>query len=164
VRPETADGSFDDFYRANYRAVFRYVLVLTRNPQDAEDAAAETFERAFQVWSRGEVRAETAVRWLLVLARRRATDRWRRARRALRMQQGIHPRANDGLRESEGLVSLDEILRLLPSRQREVLALRYQHDLTDRDIALVMGLSESGVRSLAARAIANLRKHPEVWE
>ncbi len=163
MRPETAEEAFVDFYRANYRTVFRYVLVLTRNPHDAEDVAAETFERAFQVWSRGELRPETAVRWLLVTAGRRAKDRWRRARSALRLQTGHVARANDGLHERESLLWLGAILRLLPSRQREVLALRYQSDLTDRDIALLMGLTESGVRSLAARAIATLRKHPEVW-
>ena len=40
--------------------------------------------------------------------------------------------------------------------------LRYQRDLTDADIAVVMGLTESGVRSLAARALAALRAHPEL--
>ncbi len=51
---------------------------------------------------------------------------------------------------------------VLSDRQREVLLLRYQSDLTDADIAMIMGLSQSGVRSLVARALATLRSHPEL--
>jgi DNA-directed RNA polymerase specialized sigma24 family protein len=51
---------------------------------------------------------------------------------------------------------------VLTARQREVLVLRYQRDLTDADIGSVMRLSESGVRSLVARALAILRSHPEL--
>jgi DNA-directed RNA polymerase specialized sigma24 family protein len=43
-----------------------------------------------------------------------------------------------------------------------VLVLRYQRDLTDADIASVLGMSESGVRSLVARAVEALRAHPEL--
>lgn len=64
----------------------------------------------------------------------------------------------------EALAWLDTLAHVLPSRQREALVLRYQGDLTDAEIGLVMGLSESGVRSLVARGIATLRNHPEVWE
>jgi len=134
VRPETANEEFARLYRDHYRSVFRYVLVLTRNPEDAEVVAAEAFERAFAAWSQGDLRRETALRWLLVAARRRATDRWRRARRLLRLQGDSVGRVNDALRESESLLWLDEVLSLLPTRQREVLALRYQQDLTDRTL------------------------------
>ena len=40
--------------------------------------------------------------------------------------------------------------------------LRYQRDLSDADIGLVMNLSESGVRSLVTRALESLRAHPEL--
>jgi RNA polymerase sigma factor (sigma-70 family) len=50
----------------------------------------------------------------------------------------------------------------LTARQREALVLRHQRDLTDADIARIMGISESGVRSLVARALEVLRDHPEL--
>jgi DNA-directed RNA polymerase specialized sigma24 family protein len=43
-----------------------------------------------------------------------------------------------------------------------VLLLRYRRDLTDDEIGGVMGLSASGVRSLAARALDTLHNHPEL--
>jgi RNA polymerase sigma-70 factor (sigma-E family) len=52
------------------------------------------------------------------------------------------------------------VLARLPQRQRAVLVLRYYVDLTDREIATVLGATEGTVRSIAARAFAALREHP----
>lgn len=164
ARLTVADDTFGGLYRDYYRTVFLYVLALTRNHQDAEDVTAETFERALRAWSRTGAPPAGAAPWLLLTARRIAIDRWRRARRAVVPRVRDAERANDALVEADSWLWLDEVLRLLPARQREVLALRFQQDLSDTDIGLVMGLSASGVRSLAARAIATLRKHHEVWE
>jgi len=49
-------------------------------------------------------------------------------------------------------------LRVLPARQRAVLVLRYYEDLTEREIADVLGCRDGTVKSLAARALASLRK------
>jgi RNA polymerase sigma factor (sigma-70 family) len=58
---------------------------------------------------------------------------------------------------------LDALSEALPGRQRDVIFLRYQRDLTDAEIGEVLGLSASGVRTLASRALLALRKHPELW-
>jgi RNA polymerase sigma-70 factor (sigma-E family) len=53
-------------------------------------------------------------------------------------------------------------LARLPERQRAVLVLRYYCDLTDHEIAPLLGATEGTVRSLAARAFVHLREHPEL--
>jgi RNA polymerase sigma-70 factor (ECF subfamily) len=148
-------------YVAHGRDVHRYVLALTRDPAEAEDITAEVFERALRTW--GEP-PENALPWLLLTARRLSTDRWRRARRLV-VLGGLgrgRPDPSAGERETEFWAWFDAVGRLLTNRQREVLVLRYQRDLSDADIASVMGLSPSGVRSLVARALDVLRNHPEV--
>jgi len=50
----------------------------------------------------------------------------------------------------------------LPRRQRAVLVLRYYADLPDREIAAHLGATEGTVRSLASRAFATLREHPQL--
>jgi RNA polymerase sigma factor (sigma-70 family) len=64
---------------------------------------------------------------------------------------------------AEFWIWLDALSRALPTRQRDVILLRYQRDLSDEDIGEVLGLSASGVRTLASRALAGLRRHPELW-
>jgi RNA polymerase sigma factor (sigma-70 family) len=48
-------------------------------------------------------------------------------------------------------------LRTLPTRQREVLVLRYYADLSEAQIAAAMGISRGAVQSHTARALASLR-------
>jgi RNA polymerase sigma-70 factor (sigma-E family) len=49
-------------------------------------------------------------------------------------------------------------LRALPTRQREVLVLRYYTDLSEAQIADAMGISTGAVKSHASRGIAALRE------
>jgi RNA polymerase sigma-70 factor (ECF subfamily) len=153
--------AFEPVYALHYRDVYRYLLGLTRSPDDAEEIAAETFERALRAWHRVP---EPPLPWLLLTARNVATDRWRRARRLAAIVLGFRgeSRADAGEHRTEFWLWFDAIAGVLTPRQREVLLLRYQRDLTDADIASIMGISESGVRSLVGRALDVLRSHPEL--
>ena len=54
----------------------------------------------------------------------------------------------------------DEVLAVLtrcPTRQREVLVLRYYLDLSENDIATALGISRGAVKSHASRGISSLR-------
>lgn len=50
------------------------------------------------------------------------------------------------------------LLQRLPTKQRAVLVLRYYEDLSEREIANVMGCRPGTVKSLASRALEALRK------
>ncbi len=52
-----------------------------------------------------------------------------------------------------------DALQPLPRRQREVLALRYYLDLSEREIAQTLGISAGAVKSHASRGAAALRTH-----
>ena len=159
ARADTA--AVERLYASHYRDVFRYVLALTHSPEEAEEVTEDTFERALRTWRQVPQRP---VAWLLLTARRIATDRWRRARHFARLLPHLGDARSQSVpgRDGEFGAWFEALARVLTARQREVLILRYQRDLTDADIGAVMGLSESGVRSLVARALAVLRSHPEL--
>jgi RNA polymerase sigma factor (sigma-70 family) len=50
------------------------------------------------------------------------------------------------------------LLQRLPAKQRAVLVLRYYEDLTEREIARVLGCRPGTVKSLASRALEALRR------
>jgi RNA polymerase sigma factor (sigma-70 family) len=50
-----------------------------------------------------------------------------------------------------------DAMRSLPRRQREVLALRYYLDCSEREIAETLGISQGAVKSHASRGAAALR-------
>jgi DNA-directed RNA polymerase specialized sigma24 family protein len=52
--PDAADRpSFEEVYRRHERDVIRYLTLLLRRLDDAEDVAADTFSRAFEAWHDG---------------------------------------------------------------------------------------------------------------
>ena len=161
--------TFEAIYRDHYRDVYRYVLLGLRQRDDADDVVADTFDRAFTAWRSGHGPAGRALPWLLVIARRIVVDRWRRDRliRWLPFATGrtTHDPADTGDegRRAEFWLWLDALAKALPARQREVVFLRYQRDLADEEIGEILGISASGVRTLVSRALAALRKHPELW-
>jgi RNA polymerase sigma-70 factor (ECF subfamily) len=173
--------SFEAVYEAHYRDVFRHLILTTGGRDDVEEVVAETFARAFAAWRAGKGPAGRPLPWLLVIARRIATDRWRRRRlivwlpfpgsrpvgtddRDRRQPTDLEPGGLDrDARAAEFWLWLDALSRALPARQRDVIFLRYQRDLSDEDIGEVLGLSASGVRTLASRALTGLRNHPELW-
>lgn len=165
AQPESRirDAGFASLYERHYRDVFRYVLALVRSREEAEDVTAEAFERAYRAWAADAFPVERVLPWLLLTARRISTDRWRRLRRRARVVRDARPSHAEGSQDrTDFWLWFDALTTALTDRQREVLVLRYQRDLSDADIAAVLGLSESGVRSLIARALDCLRKHPEL--
>jgi RNA polymerase sigma-70 factor (ECF subfamily) len=181
---ERFDGepaTFESVYTAHHRDVFRHVILVTRGRDDVEEIVAETFARAFAAWRDGQGPAGGALPWLLVIARRIATDRWRRRRliawlplpdgargtQATCRETSAAGSEPGGVDPAAGVAEfwlwLDALSEVLSARQRDVIFLRYQRDMTDEDIGEVLGLSASGVRTLASRALARLRQHPELW-
>lgn len=155
-------GGFEAAYSRHYKSVYRYLLGLTRSTDDAEELTAETFERAYRAGLAGTADAEPTLPWLLLTARRIATDRWRRARRLAVLRFAARPATVGVHEQTEFWLWFDAVSRVLSDRQREVLLLRYQRDLSDADIASIIGISSSGVRSLVARALETLRAHPDL--
>ena len=176
---EVGTTSFEAIYEAHYRDVSRHVILTTGGRDDVEEIVAETFARAFTAWRSGRGPAGRPLPWLLVIARRIATDRWRRRRLIAWLpfpggrpngttNVGImltsNPEVSTGMPgTAQFWLWMDALSRALPARQRDVIFLRYQHELTDEDIGEVLGLSASGVRTLVSRALSGLRKHPELW-
>lgn len=168
VTPELDAETFERVYRDHYRDVQRYVLLMVGRPDDVDDIVGDTFQRGFTAWRSGRGPAGRPLPWLLLIARRIVTDRWRRARLIRWLPLGgsaaSEPRdADTATDRSEFWLWLGQLARVLSDRQREVVYLRYRRDLTDEEIGEILGLSASGVRSLLARAIAALRQHPELW-
>jgi RNA polymerase sigma-70 factor (ECF subfamily) len=165
---EAVDDTFEAIYRQRYRDVYRYVLLMLRSADEAEDATAEAFQRSYAAWNSGRRPSGQPLPWLLLIARRLVIDRMRRRKLVAwiplaRLSPAHEPRDGGGTGRTDFWLWFDKFARELPDRQREVLILRYQRDLDDEAIGEILGVSTSGVRSLVARACASLRSNPEIW-
>jgi RNA polymerase sigma factor (sigma-70 family) len=151
---EQRDGSdFGEFYRTSKDSVYRSVLLATRQPERAEDAVAEAYARAFANWSR--VSGHPApIAWVVRTALNHFRSGWRIWRREA-------PEALDIVAIQPPAVGIEpdllELLWHLPTRQREVIALRVLTDLDTRQTAAVLGIAPKTVTVHLHRALISLR-------
>jgi RNA polymerase sigma-70 factor (sigma-E family) len=154
----STDQDFADFVGARWGSLYRLAYLLAASPGGAEDLLQTTLEKAYMNWGRiGRMDyAEAYVRRMLVntllSGRRRA---WTRERPTDRVPE----RAGD----LEDVPVLDRSLLwplvcALPDRQRAVIVLRYYEDLSEAQIADVLGCAPGTVKSQASAGMAALRR------
>ena len=153
----TERPAFDAFVSARIEALYRYAVVLTRRPDQAEDLVHDALVRTAAAWWRvrrqddpeGYVRA---VMLRLLLNRRRRPVREDPV--ALPPERAAADLGFDAVDDAD---SLELLLRELPARMRAVLVLRYVDGLTEAQIADQLGIKVGTVKSQASRALNRLR-------
>ena len=145
---------FAEFFQASWEPCLRAVVASTGNVQLAEDQVAEAFARAWLSWRK--VRRHPAPRaWVVRTALNTGASWWRRRIRELPLSGHDVPAPRDA---DDGLdAALLTALRLLPDRQREVIALRVFLDLDIDTIARHLGIAPATVRVHLSRAVTTLR-------
>ena len=131
----------------------------------AEDLTSITFEKAWR--GRDRYRRDRAAfgTWLFTVARNVAVDHFRSVKPTVSLDHAAElpggPTPEDlAVRRSEG-DHLGRLLKRRPERERELLALKYGAEFTNREIARMTGLSESNVGTILHRAVEALRAD---WE
>ena len=154
-----ARPSFASVAERHLDDVYRYLLVLTRDPALAEDLASETFERALRAWRRFDPRRASARTWLCALARNAALDWFRAERRRRRREEAVAER--DGGQELPELglsPQLERALSTLSAADREVIALRVVLDLDPQQAARLLGVSVTACTTRLNRALKRLEE------
>lgn len=154
------DRSFDALYRAQWWPMLRLAQGLVDDVSSAEDVVQDAFAGLYRSAVRAD--ADGAIRYLrasVVNGARSALRRRRTVRAWLgQVRDGEHaPAADEPSLRSADQELARRALAALPSRQREVLTLRFLADLTDSEIADATGMSPGHVRSAASRGLATLR-------
>lgn len=143
------EDAYDSMLRSAYRAAYRLLGERTA----AEDVAGEALARAYSRWSSVSDHAEA---WVVTVATNLALDvTRRRVRAASRGVELIDERTRDP--QVELRLDLQEALRALPRRQREVVALRFLGDFSEQATATALGLDVGTVKSHASRGLSRLR-------
>ncbi len=153
------DAELAEFVAARWPALLRFGLLLTGNVADAEDLVQGALTRTAGRWHavRDRDRPEAYVRQAMV---RLNVNRWRALLSRERLTATVPDRAVAAQEiESVGVRhTLWAALATLPPRQRAVLVLRYYEDLSEAEIARVLGCRPGTVKSQAAKALRALRQ------
>lgn len=150
---------FAEFYRAAKDECLFAVLVSVGDQDTAQELVAEAFARAWASWP-SVSRHPAPAAWVVRTALNAGVSRWRRRRREVPVPdlavvadrpagcgpggEGVDPRI------------MAALLRL-PTRQRQVVALRLFLDLDTERTAQALGIATGTVQAHLGRAMAALR-------
>lgn len=141
----------------------RYAYGITGDLERARDVVQDTF---LKLCSQSPARLDGYVeRWLFKVCRNRALDvRTKEARgRSLEDRRpedrvSPDPLPSAQLEAHEGLSRILEGLKKLPPDQREVIRLKFQNEMSYREISEITGHSVSNVGFLLHRGLRSLRR------
>ena len=155
---------FVSYAEARTPALLRLAYLLSGDAHLAEDLVQEALSRAHSQWTRVSAADNPHAYVRRIVVNQHLGWRRRRSNGELSVAPESMPESASP-DPASGVVDRDAAWRAiggLPRRQRAVLVLRYYEDLSDNDIASALGVAVGTVRSLASRAFAQLREHPEL--
>ncbi|HEY2638866.1 MAG TPA: SigE family RNA polymerase sigma factor [Streptosporangiaceae bacterium] len=165
ARPDGSSGAsagvsepeFRDYVRTRRRALLRIAYLLTRNEADAEDLVQSALAKTYLAAGRIEDRSalDGYVRRAIVNTH---ISLWRR-RRVVELPTDELPdeAVADHAVTSDLQATIRRAVDRLPGRMRAAIMLRYYDDMTEAEVAELLGVSLGTVKSTVARAVAKLR-------
>ncbi len=154
----------------NKDKIFALAYNYTKNSQDAEDILQETFIKAFRSLPKFNLQNGTSFSpWLYRIGINCSLDHLRRIKTKKSKQANIENLENISSGEtnsdpavirqkSELREKIDHTLKTLSGQQRMVFVLKHYQQLTIREIADHLNISEGGVKKQLFRAVHSLKE------
>ena len=147
---------FEEFVAGRGQALQRFGYALTGDWALAEDLLQTALARAYPRWSR--VQRDNPEAYIRKIMVNTWSSWWRRRWRGEVPTERLPEVAGpDRFMQVDSREALRSALAKLPPRQRAVVVLRYHQDLSEAQVAEILGVSIGTVKSQAAKALASLR-------
>ena len=154
--------TFETVYEENYEKLYKYAYMMLINREDAEDIVSETFMTAFSRYDEYDQEKGSVTTWLSRITHNKAIDLVRsgyyKSRNPLpeNEEKGA---ADDSLQGMDGInETADLILSRLDIKERELLNLRYGLELSDKEIAALVGEKENTISKRYQRLLKKCRE------
>ena len=163
VATEPAWDWIRDAIENHQSALIRYARHILNDGEQARDAVQEAFIKLCKE-PKSKVQSHL-LPWLFRVVRNQCLNVLRKDKRMSHLEDleavdlqnntaNSHPRER---RKKETITSLFELVDSLPTRQRELVLLKFQQDFSYREISEVTGLSVSNVGYILHQAIRSLK-------
>ena len=149
------DAEFTEFVHAAWPGLYRTAYLMLGEHQLAEDLVQSALARTYASWRKVREPGAAPAYARVVLAN--TASSWFR-RRSWRNERPTETLPDSGVEHDPSTrPALVEALATLAPRQRAVVVLRYYDDLSVREVASTLGISEGTVKSQTSDALARLR-------
>ena len=161
--------NFEEIYQNLFKRVLAYVVSRTGNMAVSEDIACRTWQKAWDKQYQFNPQKGTPEQWIFTIARNEVNKYfgfWQLKRffSIAEHEESLVSTEKaplEVMEQSEDKRTLLAALKTLSSRERDLIALKFQSTLNNRQIAVLTGLSESNVGTILNRAITKLRTQLE---
>jgi RNA polymerase sigma-70 factor (ECF subfamily) len=154
-----ASRSFEAFYDAESRALFRRLWLVTGNRAEAEELMQDAFLKVWERWEKVGV-MDDPVGYLYRTAMNLFRKRYRRAVLAIRRSVGLAP-SRDDFADADDRETVRRVLSTLPPRQRAALVLTEMLGYSPDEAGHALGVQASTVRSLSHQGRDSFRRAME---
>nr|MDK2850515.1 hypothetical protein [Candidatus Cloacimonadota bacterium] len=149
--------SFEEFLTAHEKRIYRYLMGITADEQDAMDLVQAVFIAIYEKFE--QIEEKTALAYTYRVAHNKAMTFLKQKSRYIsldpvnftRIPEPTPPEATD-------YSDLQKAIAELPPRLAAVIQLQYYEKLSYKEISDHLGISLKAVESLLVRAKRNLRK------
>lgn len=151
--------AFEAFYRRYYQSLMRFIMSLCKEKSTAEDIVQDTFIRLMSLRIRFGL-VKNIKSYLFSIAVNRCRDHFISQSKSIAYEDEVRTLPGEYSDHKEGRVDAYIALKMidrLPDRQREVLLLRLQSDLSFKEIGEVLKISENSAKVNYFYALSTLR-------
>lgn len=157
--------AFSDLYEQNVTRIYNYIFYRIGSEADAEDLTARVFHRAFGHIEKYQEKGVPFMAWLYRIAHNLTANWYRDTRRRKEVSLEDHTdlphlaelpeRELEKTQEKELLLNA---IRRLPADRQQLILLKFLEDLSNGEIAVIMGKTEGAIKSLYHRSLIALRE------
>lgn len=155
--------AFTSLYQEYVTPVYRYTYLRVGQVDQAEDLTQEVFIRVLKNIRKYHYRGKPFLSWLFRIAHNLVIDHYRQSKKngSIPISDSITT-ASEGdpaaiIEQSMEKAEVEKAIRKLPSKQREVISLRFGSELSIAETASAIGKTEGTVKKLQHEAIIKLR-------
>lgn len=156
-------GALAEIYDQYAPKIYNYIYYRVGDARLAEDLTASVFLNVLEAIQSNRAWRTSFSGWLYRIAHNVVVDQFRRRGklRELPLDERLVSMEEDPYKNAELSLEVDSLkraIRGLTSDQAEVIILKFIEDLTNAEVARIMGKTEGAIKSLQYRALASLRK------
>lgn len=156
------EKDIEEIYEHHAELVYRYIFLLVRNKEVAEDLTQETFIKVLQNLHQFHQLSNLKT-WIIKIAKNTTYDYFRKVKWSSLFtntreipDSKISPSTEETIIKKTEIETLYQALKQLKRDYQEVLILRKINEFSTKETALILGWSENKVKTKLARALKKL--------
>jgi len=162
-----ADAAFEQLYAVTFPKIYAFLRCQVTTTETAQDLVSRAFLKAYRHRLKAPSIDDGGVHWIFRIAHTTLIDYWRVEKKREAVSLGfdeiaVPPAPGDDpeheYRRKQQTTHLVQSISELSDDERVVLGLKFAAHRTNREIAVILGISEAAVSMRLLRALRKLRQ------